>query len=78
MDPAGRRKQESLPTAWLRVDFNVTSAIPRIVLRSHGRDCEVGAFLHHPDKVSLFEALKTALHHVKNPRFDNAQLREEQ
>jgi uncharacterized membrane protein len=76
-DPAGRRKQELLPAAWLRVDLNATKGVPRIVLSSRGRDCEVGAFLHEPDKVSLFGALKTALHHVKNPRFDNPQLREE-
>jgi uncharacterized membrane protein len=77
-DPAGRRKQESLPAAWLRVDLNATKGIPRVVLSSHGRQCEVGAFLHEPDKVSLFDALSKALHGVKNPRFDNPQLRKEQ
>jgi uncharacterized membrane protein len=77
-DPAGRRKQESLPAAWLRVDLNASKGIPRIVLSSHGRQCEVGAFLHEPDKVSLFYALSNALHGVKNPRFDNPQLRKEQ
>src|ERR1700684_2066368 len=30
-DPAGRRKQESLPAAWLRVDLNASKGIPRIV-----------------------------------------------
>jgi uncharacterized membrane protein len=76
-DPAGRRRQDSLQTAWLRVDLNATDGVPRILLSSHGRHCEVGAFLHEPDKVSLCDALKAALYRVKNPRFDNAQLRED-
>ena len=75
-DPAGRRKQVSLPSAWLRVDLDAGRGIPRVVLRSHGRDCEVGAFLHEPDKLSLYEALSDALHCARNPRFDNPQLRD--
>lgn len=76
-DPAGRRRQTSLPAAWLRVDLNEDRGIPRVVLSSHGRRCEVGAFLHEPNKVSLFEALRDALHRSKNPRFDNPQLNDE-
>jgi uncharacterized membrane protein len=75
-DPAGRRKQVSLPSAWLRVDLDAGRGVPRVILSSHGRDCEVGAFLHEPEKLSLFEALREALHGLKNPRFDNPQLRE--
>jgi uncharacterized membrane protein len=73
-DPAGRRRRDELPSAWLRVDLDETRGIPRLVLSSHGRDCEVGAFLHEPEKVSLFGALDDAIHHLKNPRFDNPQL----
>jgi len=76
-DPAGRRKQEMLPAAWLRVDLEATNGIPRIVARSHGRGCEVGSFLHEFEKISLFEALQTAVYHAKNPRFDNPLLRED-
>ncbi len=75
-DAGGRREQASLPTAWLRINLESTRGTPRIVLRSHGRGCEVGAFLHEPDKVSLFDALKTAIEGVRNPRFDNPQLRD--
>ena len=75
-DPAGRRNQVSLPSAWLRVDLHAGRGIPRVVLSSHGRDCEVGAFLHEPDKRSLFDALSEAVHRVRNPRFDNPQLRD--
>ena len=76
-DPAGRRKHDSLPAAWLRIDLEEGKGIPRVVLSSHGRGYEIGAFLHEPDKRSLFEALRDALHQVRNPRFDNPQLREE-
>jgi uncharacterized membrane protein len=76
-DPAGRRQQQTLPAAWLRIDLDSTRGVPRIVASSHGRGCEVGAFLPEPDKVSLFGALRSALHGVRNPCFDNPQLRDE-
>ena len=75
-DPAGRRRQEALPAAWLRVDLKATNGTSNVVLSSQGRTCEVGSFLHESDKVSLFKSLETALHRVNNPRFDNPQLRE--
>jgi uncharacterized membrane protein len=75
-DPAGRRQQEALSAAWLRVDLDAAKGVPRVLLSNRGRTCEVGAFLHEPDKVRLFEALSTAIHEVKNPRFDNPQLRD--
>jgi uncharacterized membrane protein len=75
IDSAGRRKQDSLPVAWLRVDLVAAQDIPRVVLSGYGQDCEVGAFLHEPDKRSLFEALWRALHRIRNPSFDNSQLR---
>jgi uncharacterized membrane protein len=75
-DPAGRRKREALPAAWLRVNLDDTRGVARLILSSHGRSCEVGAFLHEPDKMSLFCALSAALYRVSNPRFDNPQLRD--
>jgi uncharacterized membrane protein len=76
-DAAGRRVREDFPAAWLRVDLDSTKGVPRIVLHSHGRASELGAFLHEPDKMSLFDALRTALHTMRNPRFDNPQLCED-
>jgi uncharacterized membrane protein len=73
-DSAGRRNQVSLPSAWLRVGLDAERGGARVVLSSHGRHCEVGAFLHEPDKRSLFAALSEAMHRVRNPRFDNPQL----
>jgi uncharacterized membrane protein len=75
-DPAGRRKQLSLPSAWLQVDLHAKRGVPRLMVSSHGRDWEVGAFLHESDKLSLFEALNDALNRMRNPRFHNTQLSE--
>ena len=74
-DPTGRRQQASLPSAWLRIDLDPVRGIPRVMLSSHGRGWEVGAFLHESEKLSLFAALSDALHGLRNPRFDNPQLR---
>jgi uncharacterized membrane protein len=76
-DPAGRRHEFQMPSAWLRVDLQVTGSVPHVILRSHGKNCEVGAFLHEREKVSLFAALHQALDQVKNPRFENPQLRDD-
>ena len=73
-DPRGRRKEDTLPAAWLRVDLEPGKGIPRVMLSSHGRGCEVGAFLHEPERISLFEALRDALYRIRNPRFENPQL----
>jgi uncharacterized membrane protein len=76
-DSSGRRQQVSLPAAWLRVDLDSTKGIPRVVLSSHGRGCEVGGFLHEPERLSLFDAINDALYRTRHPIFDNPQLREE-
>jgi uncharacterized membrane protein len=76
-DPAGRRQEITLPAAWLRVDLESGGGgIPHVMLSSHGRGCEIGGFLHEAEKRSLFVALSAALHRIRNPRFDNPQLRE--
>jgi uncharacterized membrane protein len=75
-DPAGRRRQVSLPSAWLRVDLAVVRGISRLILSSRDRNCEVGSFLHEPEKLSLRAALSDALHRLRNPHFDNPQLRD--
>jgi uncharacterized membrane protein len=76
-DHRGRRRSFSLPSAWLQIRLETTgNRDSRLLLRSHGRGREVAAFLHAPAKLSLFEALRDALHRVRQPRFDNEQLRE--
>lgn len=73
-DAGGRRNQVSLPSAWLRVDLETGRGMARLFVRSHGHACEVGTFLHEPERISLFEALRDALYHARNPRFDNPRL----
>lgn len=75
-DPKGRRRQISVPTAWLRVTLQDERGASRIVVHNRGQGYEVGTFLHEPDRLALYEALRDALYDVKNPRFDNPQLRE--
>lgn len=75
-DPAGRRQEATLPSAWLRVDLQAADMVPHVILSSRGRALEIGAFLHEPEKRSLFEALRNALDRLQNPRFDNPQLRD--
>jgi len=76
-DHYGRRRSFSLPSAWLQIKLEIVGDHgARLLLRSHGRGREVGAFLHAPEKQSLFEALQEALHEMRQPHFDNTQLRE--
>jgi uncharacterized membrane protein len=72
-DPYGRRRSFSLPSAWLQVRLEnaLNGGRTRLWLRSHGRGWEVGAFLHDPERQSLFEALKDAVHRVRHPTFHN-------
>jgi uncharacterized membrane protein len=76
-DPAGVRRRILLPAAWLRVDLQDPDDVPHILLRSRGQSCEIAAFLPGPDKRELYDALKRALHGLRNPTFDNPQLRDD-
>jgi uncharacterized membrane protein len=76
-ESTGRRTTFRVPTAWLRVDQETTRGTTRLLLRTHGAEWEVGGFLHEADRESLFAALSGAMHAVRNPSFDNPQLRDE-
>ena len=75
-DPGGGRESFSLPAAWLQVNLEAGRGGSRVIVSSHGRGREIGAFLHEPDKASLFAALRRAVHDARNPRFNNPQLRD--
>jgi uncharacterized membrane protein len=75
-DPRGRRQSFSMPAAWLQVKLEAAASGSRIIVANRGCAREVGAFLHETDRSSLFEALSRAMHDVRNPSFDNPQLRE--
>lgn len=76
-DPSGRRATFRMPTAWLRVDQVTTQGASRLMLRARGAEREIGGFLHEVDRVSLYHALQDAVHAVRNPLFDNPQLRDD-
>lgn len=77
--PDGRRRELSLPAAWLRVQLEERPGrVPALLLRGHGRCEEVGASLGELEKRDLAAALRHALHAQRNPTFDNPQLREPQ
>jgi uncharacterized membrane protein len=75
-DPGGRHKTFSLPAAWLQVNLEAGATTSRLMLSSRGHGKEIGAFLHEPDRASLFEALRRAMQEARNPDFDNPQLQD--
>jgi uncharacterized membrane protein len=74
-DRSGQRATFRMPTAWLRVDQETTQGASRLMLRARGSEREIGGFLHEVDRESLYRALRDAVHAVRNPSFDNPQLR---
>jgi uncharacterized membrane protein len=74
---SGRRQTEVLPSGWLNVVLEeVPGRIPRLLLVSRALRCEIGAALGEAEKRDLAGALSAALHRLRNPIFDNPQLRE--
>lgn len=75
-DPSGKRQDRVLPAAWLNVVLEEAHGrIPRLLLRNRAVIEEVGRCLGEAEKRDLAAALRDALHHARNPRFDNPQLR---
>ncbi len=76
-DPAGRRTERRLPAGWLNVVVEEEAGrVPRLVLASHAAREEVGAVLGEAERRDLAAALRGALWRMRNPLFDNPQLRE--
>jgi uncharacterized membrane protein len=77
-DARGRREERRLPAAWLGVVLeDVPSRVPRLLLAARGVREEVGRALGEEAKRDLARALGDALHGMRHPVFDNAQLRGE-
>jgi uncharacterized membrane protein len=69
--PGGRTTEVSLSPAWLQVNLTERPGrVPRLALRAGGREEEIAARLGEEEKRDLAEALKEALHKMRNPRFD--------
>ena len=74
-DENGGRTEQSLPAGWLNVILEERPGrVPALYLATHGRVEEVARVLGEPQKRDLAEALKDALHGMRNPVFDNPQL----
>jgi uncharacterized membrane protein len=74
-DEDGNRQERHLPAAWLAVILDERPGrVPGLYLASHGRREEVARVLGEEEKRELAEALKTALHRMRHPVFDNPQL----
>ncbi len=77
-DASGRDSERSLAPGWLNVVLEERPGrVPGLYLTSRGRVVEVARALGEPEKRDLAAALKAAVHRVKNPEFDNPQLRAE-
>ena len=76
-DPAGRRSTQNLPVGWLYpVLEEAPGRVPRLLLVAQGRREEVAAALGETEKRALAKALAAALQRLREPKFDNPQLRE--
>ena len=61
VSPGGTTDVEELPIAWLRARIDRAGGVGRLVLSSHGREAEVGAFLHDGEKRELVPAINAML-----------------
>ena len=74
-DEKGGREERQLPAAWLAVIVEERPGrVPGLFLASHGKREEVARALGETEKRDLAGALKTALHRMRHPVFDNPQL----
>jgi uncharacterized membrane protein len=78
VDRHGRRSDRTLPAAWLNVVMEERPGrIPALLLTTRQMREEVAAFLGEYEKRDLFAALQAALAALRQPVFDNPQLRED-
>ena len=76
-EPSGRRREKVLPSGWLNVWLEERDGrVPRLLLTRNDVNEEIGAALGEAEKRDLAACLSRALHRVRNPVFDNVQLRE--
>ena len=76
-DPRGRGRETRLPTAWLNpVLEEAPGRVPRLLLAAHGVREEVGAMLGETEKRALAAAIAEALRRMREPVFENPQLRD--
>ncbi len=72
----GRREEHVLQPAWLHLTLeDQAGRAPRLMLRARGASQEIARSLGEVEKRDLAAALEQALDRLRNPRFDNPQLR---
>ena len=77
-DARGRASEHSLSPGWLNVTLQERPGrVPGLILSARGQRLEVASALGEPEKRDLAAALMDAIHRLKNPVFDNPQLRAE-
>jgi uncharacterized membrane protein len=75
-DLRGRREERCLPVGWLNAVFEERAGqVPRLLLVGHGAFEEIARALGEAEKRDLCAALRNALHRLRNPSFENPQLR---
>jgi uncharacterized membrane protein len=78
-EPSGRQRERVLPSGWLSVSlFEREGRVPRLLLSQRGVREEIGLALGADEKRDLAASLARALDRVRNPVFDNVQLRDQQ
>ncbi len=71
-DAAGRRRERSLPAAWLSATIEERPGrSPGLMLTGHGHRAEIATDLGEAERRDLGRALQDALHRLRNPVFDN-------
>lgn len=74
--PDGTRREVSLPPAWLNLSLEERPGrVPALILGSRERRVEIARSLGEDEKRDLAAALAEALQRLRNPVFDNPQLR---
>jgi uncharacterized membrane protein len=75
--PDGVRRERTLSPAWLNLLVEERPGrVPGLLLVARETRVEIGRDLGEAEKRDLAEALGGALDRLRNPRFDNPQLRE--
>jgi uncharacterized membrane protein len=76
VDARGKVSEFLMPAGWLNVVLTERPGrVPGLYLAARGAQVEVAMSLGEPEKRDLAEALAGALHRLRNPVFDNPQLR---
>ena len=69
-DPSGETEVEEMPTAWLQARLiedpeRAHTETEKLVVRSHGKEAEIGAFLHQSEKKQLLPEINAMLDKVR-------------